>query len=197
MLEGTISMLERLRHKLRYWLSKEYRRETHAIGEIKKTFAGLPRCQATVVVANPDYGEGEYQATITMQAKDLLAWVNARLESGSPLYTDKVLLPLLRNWLKDAQESGSEQSRFPAIAYEVIEREINDWIESGLATVYCPSCASEIQDFDKAEKDRWNAGNSLYFWTDNWVCPAGHLLYRRNEWMHINRLRHRVDTRNW
>ncbi len=115
MLEGTISMLERLRHKLRYWLSKEYRRETHAIGEIKKTFAGLPRCQATVVVANPDYGEGEYQATITMQATDLLAWVNARLESGSPLYTDKVLLPLLRNWLKDAQESGSEQSRFSII----------------------------------------------------------------------------------
>lgn len=122
-------MLDGVRHKIKYRLSKEYRREVDALEEIKRTFTQLPRCQPYVIVANPDYGEGEYQATITMPAIDLLAWVNAKLESGSPLYTDKVFLPLLRDWLRDAEESGSEQSRFPAIAYEVIEREIKDWIE--------------------------------------------------------------------
>lgn len=190
-------MQKGLRHKLRYWLSKEYRRETEALREIEQSFAQLPKCRATVVVANPDYGEGEYQATITMPAKDLLAWANTRVERDRPRYTDQVFLPLLQNWLKDAEESGTEPSRFPSVAYEVIDREIREWIEQGLASVHCPSCGSDVETFDKAKTDSWNAGDSLYFWTDNWVWPAGHLLYSRNEWMHINRLTHRIDTRNW
>ena len=46
-------MLDGVRHKIKYRLSKEYRREVDALEEIRRTFTQLPKCQPYVIVANP------------------------------------------------------------------------------------------------------------------------------------------------
>ena len=105
-------------------------------------------------------------------------------------WADEMSWPLFQHWLDKA--SGKGTSSLPKQYYQSIQSEITGWVMSGEAKVWCNSCGAVVGDITSADIDRDNAGNSSYWWTTVWHCPAGHELYRAEQKMRISRTSHRI-----
>ena len=178
-----------VRHKFKYLTNKHYRRESQTRQEATNYFANLPPCRENVLIADSSYSEGEYQCSVTMSANELLDWTKAHAERTIMRWPDEMSWPFFQHWLSEAAGTGT--SPLPKRYFQSMQSETAEWVMNGKAQVWCHSCDAAVADITSADINRNNAGNSNYWWTSVWQCPAGHELYRAKKEMRISRISHR------
>ena len=148
--------------------------------QLEEYLSGLPRCHSSVIIAGPTYVNSRYKGQIIApadklqaSAAEILGSVIARSEQ------DQVVLKAFPMWLQAAETGGSAVSRAPFLVTQFLKGHIPDIIKDGIAHAYCNECQSVVDEIKMDKLDnRTPAGWS--FWTDEWRCPQGHLLYRED-----------------
>lgn len=183
--------MDSIRHTLRYLTSKHYRNELQAKQEAADYFSRLPLCRGTILIADPTFGDGEYQCSVTIPAHALLDWTKNQAERTIMRWPDEMSWPFFQQWLSEAEPANARVNPLPKRYFQSIQPEMAEWVMNGKAQVWCRSCDGAVADITSAEIDNDNAGNSYYWWTSVWHCPAGHELYRAKKEMRISRVSHR------
>lgn len=147
--------------------------------------AGRPQCQEAVFIADPSYGEGEYQCGVTMPAHELLAWSKAHIAATMLPWWDKIIWPFFQQWLSEADTDSKRASPLPKRLFQALQAETTDWVMNGKATVLCSSCRGCVSNISTEDIDRDRLGNRGYWWNSIWNCPAGHEIYRAKQEMRV------------
>jgi hypothetical protein len=122
----------------------------------------------------------------------LLDWTKVQAERTIMRWPDEMSWPFFQHWLSEAVGTGT--SPLPKRYFQSMQSQTAEWVMNGKAQVWCHSCDAAVADITSADINRDNAGNSNYWWTSVWHCPAGHELYRAKKEMRISRISHRFES---
>jgi len=162
------------------------------VEEKEKVVAGeyllkLPRCSKNVMIVSPKYNDVHYTCEIIVAADDLLPWAERHaIGVSSSHQEDQEAREFLPIWLRDADNSNDSVTYISQSMYGVLNPYILDFVNKGIAKVYCLECKSFINDFQMEKLNERYAG-SWSWWTDYWTCSREHQLrYEENE-LHVYR----------
>jgi len=129
----------------------------------------LPTCHQFVLIAAPEFGEGEYDCGITVPASKLLALYREEIERTIIFSWDgKVMRRALPLWREQASINDGGVTSLPKDAFRDIRGSIPDWVKAGKAQVWCYSCKNWVADITITKKDESQIGNYSRSWTDLW-----------------------------
>jgi hypothetical protein len=156
--------------------------------EVAELLATLPPCGARVVVASPRYS-GNYRCEVTVTALTLAPFV-AKLSRSTFGGTrqSQIGRAVFPRWLSDAPREGSNTSYLPPLFVQQIASYVGNLVEDGSANVYCPDCRRFVDDVEMQSRNREVRG-PWSEWTEGWRCPEGHILYTKDQEVHILRSR--------
>jgi len=138
----------------------------------------LPTCHQFVIIAAPEFGEGEYDCGIIVPASKLVALYCEEVEQTTiSSWASKVLRRALPLWLEQASTNDGEVVSLPKEAFRDILGSIASWVKAEKAQVWCCSCENWVSDIAMTKEDEGQIGNLLFAWTDLWYCNNGHKLY--------------------
>jgi hypothetical protein len=155
-----------------------------AVGQL---LLSLPRCSSKLVVASPNYGDEHYKCDVVVDANSLMPWAEHHAEavwsSDNEAQAARRALPV---WLRGANVIDLKPTFVPPAVVVVLRPYVSTFFEEGIAEAFCHDCRSSFRDvFKKRFNERLDGPWS--FWTDEWHCPAGHLLYLQDHELHILR----------
>ena len=170
---------------LRYLLRKKKYPEFDFEKAAAEYLQQLPRCQKDVVIVSPeDHGEVHYKCEIIVAANDLLPWAERHAVGvWSSDQDDNTARQALPQWLFDAESSG--RSYAPYFMHKVIRPYMSNFIQDDIISIFCPECQSIVADVKMEQLDRRSCANWSW-WTDVWTCSQGHLLYHKEQELHIH-----------
>lgn len=149
----------------------------------------LQKCSSKVVVISPKYGDRNYKCDVIVDADGLLPWAKHHAEAvwsgNQEEQAARLALPL---WLQGADPKNQAPSYVPPYFISVLRPYTLDFINKGIAEIACPECNGIVADV-KMKKLNEKREGTWSFWTDEWYCPKGHLLYREDHELHYH-LRH-------
>ena len=161
-----------------------------AVGQYLLT---LPICTGKIVVVSPQYTKAEhYHCEIVADAAKLLPWAENHAKvcwsSGRREQAARVTLPLL---LRMANLADPTPTYLPDEFSRVLEMCALGLINQGIAKVICLECNAVVADiqmrkFDESRMYLWS------WWTSEWKCPAGHLLYHEKHTLKLACPRHQT-----
>jgi hypothetical protein len=167
-----------------------FRRKSPAVFDIEKSVGRyllqLPRCSSSILVVSPRYAEQHYRCEIVLDVELIVEWAehhaNAAWSSCQEEQAGRMALPI---WLRGFDSSNLIPSEIPSAFSHVLRPYILDFIRNDIAAVTCVDCGYIVNDIAMTRKnDRrvltWS------WWTDEWHCPAGHLLYREDHELHLH-----------
>ncbi|MBV5342035.1 MAG: hypothetical protein J0665_21155 [Deltaproteobacteria bacterium] len=146
----------------------------------------LPKCTSKVVVTSPKYGDKCYQCEVLVDVNGLLPWAKHHAQavwSGDKVeQAARIAIPL---WLQDSNCNNPEPSYVPPYFVAVLRPYTLDFVNKGIAEIVCPDC-NRIVDNVQMKKLNEKRSGGWSNWTDEWHCPAGHLLYREDHELHFH-----------
>jgi hypothetical protein len=149
----------------------------------------MPQCNEDVVIVSPKYGEKHFTCEIVVAANDLLPWADHHADavwsSNKEEQAARQALPL---WLRCADSSNKCASYVPHFMFKVLRLYVHNFINEGIARVFCFECQSFVSDLNRKKINEKQSGDWSW-WTDVWTCPQGHQLYYEEHKLHIYRLR--------
>lgn len=148
--------------------------------------AALPPCTQYIVVASDKYS-GQYRCEVTVSAMDIAPFVKslACATSGGSWESQiaRIAMPI---WLNQASRNDGKTSYLPASFVEVVEAYVLNFINDGIASIYCKECGRNTTDIESTTRNHKTTG-PWSEWTEAWRCQAGHLLYTADHEIHILR----------
>jgi hypothetical protein len=88
-------------------------------------------------------------------------------------------------WLRGFDSSNLIPSEIPSAFSHVLRPYILDFIHNDIAAVTCVDCGCIINDIAMTRKNDRRV-MTWSWWTDEWYCPEGHLLYRQDHELHLH-----------
>lgn len=153
---------------------------------VGKYLLEMPRCTARVVVASPRYDDKHYYGEIIVDAEGLLPWsehhATAAWSSRRDEQAARQALPI---WLRGADRSDRTPTYPPEPFIAVLEPYTLDFIQKGIAEIICLECGGIPCDVTRNKSNERSAGRSWHWWTDDWRCEQGHLIYHEDHEMHL------------
>lgn len=153
---------------------------------VGRTILRLPRCSDTLVVAGPEYDDPNYAGDVFVEADGLLPWAEHHAEttwiSNDELQTALKVLPI---WLRSADLLNHQPIVVDQSVADLVRAYIPTFVNMGIVSIYCRRCdvvykKVEMEKYDDKRDGPW------HHWTDEWRCPAGHLLYHEHHRTHID-----------
>ena len=171
-----------IRQSLKQLVSKSYREQQQMSQGIQAYLDTLPMCHQFVLVAAPDFGEGEYFCGVTLPASDLLAWYRKEAEHTTIYFWDaNVRRRAMPVWLEHAHTNDGEVTDPPRNAFRDVRGYIADWVEVGQAHAWCYHCESWVDEVAMSKTDESHFGNLSSSWTDLWFCNQGHKMHEARQ----------------
>jgi len=153
---------------------------------VGKYLLELPPCAKYVLVSNPRYGETHYTCEIYIEAKKLLPWSeNHSINTCSLDHRTQGARMALPIWLRGANDNHNAVSQIPYGMYEVLRPYILNFINDGIAKIYCLECKSYESNIEMVN-DSIMQTRGYSHWIDNWSCSKGHKLYHQEHEMHLS-----------
>lgn len=153
---------------------------------VGKYLLEMPRCTARVVVASPRYDNTHYFGEIIVDAEGMLPWAEhhatAVWSSCHNEHAARLALPI---WLRGADKADRTPTYPPEPFIAVMGPYTLDFIQKGIAEAICLECGGIPCDLSRARSNERNAGRSWCWWTDDWRCEHGHLIYHEDHEMHF------------
>lgn len=158
--------------------------------EISKLLALIPQCSQYVIVASNLYAKN-YRCEVLVPATRLIPF--AEIHASSVIdycccESDVAKVALLK-WLHSASTNDGKLSYLPPPFVSIFNGFITDFINDGSAKIYCLECGHAIDHIDREEQNRITSGGTWACWTEVWLCPEGHLIYKQEHEMHFMRRR--------
>lgn len=176
-MRGLIRRLSRRTQPKRFDMEK-------AVGRYLLT---LPRCTKKVVVASPIYSDNHYRCEVHANASGLLQWAERHARGVSSLDPEnqaaRLTLPI---WLRGHDPSDAAPSFVPAAFADVMRPYVLEFVQRGITEVFCPGCHRFTQDITMKDLNQQHLG-PWSFWTSEWHCHCGLLLYREEHELHFIR----------
>lgn len=145
----------------------------------------LPRCTKRLTIIGQHTGDERYTCEITVEARDLAAcFSSASNLIWHPDIHQQAAQVVLPQWLKNADEGG--ESVLPDVFWPLDQSHIAKLVDAGVAELRCPHCGTQFSAVKQQRLDQVSVMN-WSFWTEQWLCPQGHELYREAFEMHIHR----------
>jgi hypothetical protein len=140
----------------------------------------LERCPAKVVIASPNYDQ-HYRCEIIADASGLLEWAEKHFKgcwsSDKDEQAARIALPI---WLRGADPGNLTPANVPYYFYKVIDHYVQAIVNLGITEVFCPDCQSIVEAIDMKKLNERQQVN-WHWWTDEWYCKKGHLLYSEDQ----------------
>lgn len=161
-------------------------KENNVAGTKDEYLSKQPRCSKEIIIVSPIYAaENHYTCEIVVEAKDLLPWAKNHAKGvSSSDQKEQAAREALPLWLGTADSSEARASYAPHFMYKVLRPYVSDFVEDGIAKIYCSECQSLVTDLQMDRKDERSSGRWSY-WTDVWKCPHGHQLYYEEHELHF------------
>ena len=155
--------------------------------ELQNQFRILPKCTRYVLVMSPEYGDKNYTCEIVADASKLARWAARHAESvlGSD-DREQMARSFMPVWLGQADVHNNSVSQLLPSFVTVLRPYISDFLSDGTARIICRSCGQQVTKIRKRKSNERNSV-SWFFWTDEWLCQKGHLLYQESHEMHVQR----------
>jgi hypothetical protein len=171
-----------IRQILKQLLGKAYREQLKMEADTLTYLSTLPTCHRFVLIAAPEYGEGEYNCGITVPAIKLLTLYREEIERTTIFSQDsKVRRRTLSLWLEQASTNDGEVTSLPRDAFRDIRGSIPDWVKADKAPVWCYSCENWVTGITMTKENESQIGNLIFVWTDLWYCSRGHKLHEATQ----------------
>jgi hypothetical protein len=171
-----------IRRTLKRLLSKSYREQLKMEADTRTYLNALPTCHQFVLIAAPEYGDGEYDCGITVPAIKLLGLYREEIKRTTIFAWDsKVRRRALPLWLEQASTNDGEVTSLPRDAFPDIRGSIPDWVKADKAPVWCYSCENWVTGIAMTTEDESQIGNLIFVWTDLWYCSSGHKLHEATQ----------------
>ena len=154
---------------------------------VGKYLLEMPRCPVSVAVAGARYGNKHYSGEIRVNALGLLPWAEhhatAVCSLPGEIQAARLALPL---WLRGADPKDSSTAYPLSPFISVLEPYTEDFIEMGIAEVTCFECGGAVCDVTRNMLNERSAGEAWRWWTDDWRCERGHLIYREDHQLYCH-----------
>lgn len=148
----------------------------------------LPRCTKSVAIINSSYGAKEYSCEVIVTANDLLPWAEHHSSTvWSACNKDQAARKTLPLWLRTADATQDKVSRLAPPLYRIVEPYTLDFIEKGIAKVFCYECEKQVPYVNTHVHDRKVLGDWVS-WVSEWKCDNEHLLYHEHHEAHFHGL---------
>ena len=140
----------------------------------------LSRCTGRVVAASAQYDEKQYKCDVIVDTADLIPWAEhhacAVWCSKEEIQTARIAFP---HWLRAANFSDLSLSYIAHPFFAVLHPYVSRFVKEGLAEVFCLKCRGSASDISIVRLNEREAGHWSW-WTDEWRCATGHILYRKD-----------------
>lgn len=147
---------------------------------VGKYLMELERCSSKVIIVSPKYGDKHYRCEVIADTAGLLEWAEHHSKatwcSDEEIQAGLLALPL---WLRGADLTNDEHSEIPYYFYKVLNDYVFNFIESGIVKIICPDCNHAVENIAMNKLNERHQIN-WHWWTDEWFCENGHLLYRED-----------------
>lgn len=172
------------------FIKKLFGREEPPSFDIEKVVGryllNLPPCSAKIVVASPKYGDQHYRCELIVDADGLLPWAEHHAQAvWSSDQEEQAARQALPVWLRGANLSDPALTYVPTYFVEVLRPYALNFINEGISEVFCPVCRQVVEDIVMKKLNERREG-TWSWWTDEWYCPKGHLLYREDHELHLH-----------
>ena len=145
----------------------------------------MPRCSAALVVAGPGYSDVNYNGDVIVDAAGLLPWAehhaDALWSSNNYEQAARKALPV---WLRGADLSNMQPTLLSQPFIDVLRPYVLDFFNKGIAAVHCRECQRSYREVRMNKFNEKKTGSWSY-WTDEWRCEHGHLLYHEDHELHF------------
>lgn len=146
----------------------------------------LPRCSSLIIAVSPKYGDQHHRGELILDVVALLPWAEHHAESV--LSSDKeeqAAIRALPLWLRGAALDDSHITYVPHSFAQILRPYAEDFIVKHIGMMACPDCRRVVKNVTMKKLNEHSAGAVLHSWTDEWLCPEGHLLYRQDQQIHM------------
>jgi hypothetical protein len=154
--------------------------------DIERCLLNLPPCTAKVVVMSPKYDDQYYQCEVIADTVRLAAWAEHHASSCSSIQQEdqaaRLALPL---WLKGADLRDMTPAHVAPHVVGVLRPYLMDLVSQEIAVVVCPVCQQIVEDLSMKRLNERSA-RPWAWWTSEWSCECGHLLYREDHEVHFH-----------
>lgn len=144
----------------------------------------LPRCPAKVIIAGPCYKDPHYLGEVIVDAAGLLPWTEHHASAVSGFGKTEAARQALPIWLRGADGNDPGPAALPPLFVEVLRPYALDFINKEIAEVICPECHTIVTEIERLKFDEGRIVDWSW-WTEEWRCSQGHLLYRAEQEIHF------------
>jgi hypothetical protein len=149
----------------------------------------LMPCSSLIALSGPCYGDMTFFGTFLLNSVSLKVWMKDHaasvFSSDSMEQQARLHLPL---WLEDVDYSCNNYvTKIDFPMRKVLVPYTYDFYLKGWIVVYCHECKS-LHDAMIDNNQNIEKTDSSVKWLEEWLCPAGHVLHRKDqEIRHIKR----------
>lgn len=166
------------------------RRKPVPVFDIEKAIGNyliqLPRCSSSIVVVSPRYGEQHYRCEVVLDVALIIDWAehhaSAVWSSNRDEQAARLAIPF---WLRGFDDSNARPSDIPKAFSDVLRPYVLDFVREDIAAITCLDCGCLVNDIVMTRKNERRAHTGSW-WTDEWHCSNGHLLYREDHELHLH-----------
>lgn len=152
--------------------------------ELKKYLAGLPRCSKYVLIASPFYELEGFNGEVVAYAAKLQPWMVDRVKGATKFGMAQVVFLATPQWLEQADLSNES---ITVLSPELLDN-LSDYayalVRDKIAFCRCSTCHKSYDDITMVKLNQREEGQK-HFWTDEWRCPEGHIIYRKDTWIRL------------
>ncbi len=153
---------------------------------IEECFLDLPPCTAKVVVMSPKYDDQYYQCEMFADTVRLAAWAEHHASACASLQQeDQAARQALPLWLSGADLRDMTPSHVTPHVVGVLRPYLQDFVNQDIAVVVCPACKQVVESLSMKRINERSA-KPWAWWTSEWTCECGHLLYREDHEVHFH-----------
>lgn len=136
-------------------------------------------CSETIVVASPKLGSPEYACTVAVPSIKLFTWFQKHSLSISSLGIEgQASREFLYRWLASADFCGGQVSALPPPASGIVAPYVRQFVEEGLAIVFCLACDQTVHNI-QIQKSDGHVESAYTVWRETWSCPCGQVIYEK------------------
>ncbi len=148
------------------------------------------RCSKWVRLCAPEFKDKGFIGTVEVQASLLPEWIGSRFDhiinDGPPYSPYQLALEFMIPWFINANLKDESVTNLDEFQRRHLSDYALDFLIKKIARIYCPDCKKYYSSVNEKNSNKRENGPWKY-WTSEWHCSEGHLLYKFNHELHVCR----------
>lgn len=149
--------------------------------------APLNICSRWIKICSPSYVNEGFIGTLEVDVSHLPGWIGSRFDyiinSGPPYHPNQLAAEFMIPWFKNANLKNESITTLDEFQRIHLKDFALDFMRKKIARIYCPSCREYYLSINEKTLNKKVQG-PWTFWTSEWYCDKGHLLYQYNHELH-------------